>query len=148
MFLQCEICENILAKTDPSRLRTPITTAMFDAPYPEYNNPWPWHQTWLEMFCPYCGSRPFVMTEKEIQDSLEYRTEGPTRIKTPNGWFNVGDKYEPGQTPEREVHVYDDDQLEREWKDRVSGVPAGVVEEMNHSDLKPIKRGRPRKVKS
>ena len=156
MILQCEICEQQIARTKPDRLRLPLRTTMFDPLTDQHSHPWPWPQGWLEMTCPFCNNRPFVMSEKEIQDSLEGHSEGPSRIKTPNGWFKVGDTLEPGEIPERVVEVHDDEDLADEWDKRTLLKGSGqVVEQMPASDVaipseapKSRRVGRPRKVKS
>lgn len=155
MILQCEICEEQIARTKPDRLRTPLRTTMFDPLTDQHSHPWPWPQSWLEMLCPFCNNRPFVMSEKEIQDALEGRTDGPYRIKTPKGWFKVGDTLEPGEEPKRIIEVHDDSELAEEWDKRMLMKDSGqTIERMPlddmsaHEPMPKTRRGRPRKAKS
>ncbi len=118
MHLKCEICEEIIARTEPERLRLPLTSAMFDPVGEGYAHPWPFWVMWEHMFCPRCNHRPFVMTEEEIQAALEHRTEGPSRVFTDQGFYDVAAKVFPDKPGEHVASVYTDEELERDWESR------------------------------
>lgn len=120
MLLKCEICEEIIARTEPGRLSLPLDSSMFDALGLGYVNPWPMLLGWLDMTCPHCMSRPFILTEAEIQAALEGKSQGPKRILTPDGFYDVGSNKVPGRIHVHETPVYDDEELEREWRERVA----------------------------
>lgn len=58
----CEICEEPIAKIEPSKLKVPMMGKMFESLEPDRDIPPPFHPDleWEFMKCPYCGFRPFV----------------------------------------------------------------------------------------
>lgn len=143
--VKCEVCEEVIATARPERLSLPLTTRMFDPKGTGFGDTWVHELTWLHMTCPYCGARPFVMTEREIQDALEEKTMGPSRVLTTEGFYVVGSNRLPGVAQHYEVPVFTDEELDSEWNSRLNGA---VVETMPVADLKPAvkpRRGRPRK---
>ena len=145
--VKCEVCEEVIATARPERLSLPLTTRMFDPKGAGFGDTWVHDLTWLHMTCPYCGARPFVMTEREIQDALEGKTLGPGRILTADGPYTVGSNRLPGVDQHYEVPVFTDEELEAEWTARTGG--GTVVESLPASDLKTAgtkpKRGRPKR---
>lgn len=123
--LQCEFCDEPIAKCDLMVLERPLRSEMFSDLGPGYSNPFPEGITWEWFRCPMCRNRPFVCTDEQIEQFVLGKWDGPERVKTIRGVYEIGSGYPEwdGQRVVREVH--DEKELEKEWRDRLASLGAG-----------------------
>ena len=87
--LQCQICEEIIAKFDSQRVKLPLTGKMFDPKEEGYSFPFYPDIIWELFKCPYGNHQPFFVTEEIAAAWVEGRGQGPEILKTTRGDYNV-----------------------------------------------------------
>lgn len=125
--LLCEVCDEPIAQMRLHDLARPLLGSMFHPLGTGYTSPFPDpDMTWEWMRCPYCSSRPFIVTEEEATRAVEGTWDGPERVKTDQGFYRIQSKEFPGIPPQVQIMIHTDEELEAEWQarlKRVSQVP-------------------------
>ena len=133
----CETCNGEygirtgpVALVDTDELSLPLMGSMFKSIDEAHGYPAPFNPRaeWEHLNCPTCGFR-----------AIKHKD----RVLTKNGHYVVGSKEIPGVEPTRVREVWSDDDLEREWNQRLEALGQGDLTEAGDSSEEPGSEEKP-----